>query len=83
MSTVREGQLSKAALLKLLRAVQQKAPASFPTVLLGLLEELEDNKQEPGRGQIGGKKEQIVFVSGCHHFSKNKNVKLLKKACSS
>nr|XP_033482541.1 zinc finger and BTB domain-containing protein 40 isoform X1 [Epinephelus lanceolatus] len=51
MSRVKEGQLSEEALLNLLRTVEQKAPNSFPTPLLSLVEEVEKNTQEPERDQ--------------------------------
>ncbi|XP_038551698.1 zinc finger and BTB domain-containing protein 40 isoform X1 [Micropterus salmoides] len=53
MSRVKEGQLSEGGLLRLLRTVQQKAPSSFPTPLLSLVEETEGNTQEPEGNQTG------------------------------
>ncbi len=54
MSRVKEGHLSEGALLELLRTVQQKAPSSFPTPLLSLVE---GDTQEPEGNQTGGKEE--------------------------
>ncbi|XP_041803755.1 zinc finger and BTB domain-containing protein 40 [Chelmon rostratus] len=51
MSRVKEGRLSDGALVRLLRTVQQKAPSSFPTPLLSLLEEEEGNTQGPEGNQ--------------------------------
>ncbi|XP_044068624.1 zinc finger and BTB domain-containing protein 40 isoform X2 [Siniperca chuatsi] len=53
MSRMKEGQFSEGALLRLLRTVQQKAPSSFPTPLLSLVEEVEGNTQEPEGNQTG------------------------------
>ncbi|XP_042262106.1 zinc finger and BTB domain-containing protein 40 [Thunnus maccoyii] len=58
MSRVKEEKISEGALLKLLRAVQQKAPSSFPTPLLSLLEEVEKNTQEPDTSQTAADSEQ-------------------------
>lgn len=55
MSRVKEGQLSEGALLRLLRTAQQKAPSSFPTPLLSLVEEVEGSTQEPEENPTGGK----------------------------
>lgn len=66
-SRVKEGRLGEGALLRLLRAVQQKAPSSFPTPLLSLVEEAEGNTQEPEENQSGGKEEH--FVSPCEWIS--------------
>ncbi|XP_018517266.1 zinc finger and BTB domain-containing protein 40 isoform X1 [Lates calcarifer] len=51
MGRVREGQLSKRVLFKLLRTVQQEASSSFPPSLVSLLEEEEGNTEEPKGGQ--------------------------------
>ncbi|XP_074505126.1 zinc finger and BTB domain-containing protein 40 isoform X1 [Sebastes fasciatus] len=53
LSSVKEGQLSEGALLRLLRSVQHKDPSSFPAPLLSLLEEVERNTQEPEGNQTG------------------------------
>ncbi|XP_029288483.1 zinc finger and BTB domain-containing protein 40 isoform X2 [Cottoperca gobio] len=53
MSRVKEGQLSEGALLRLLRTLHHKAPSSFPTPLLSLLEEAEKNTEEPDANQTG------------------------------
>ncbi|KAM7402792.1 hypothetical protein PAMP_018003 [Pampus punctatissimus] len=58
MSRVKEGLISEGALLRLLHDVQQKAPSSFPTPLLPLLEEVEKNTQEPDRSQTGADSKQ-------------------------
>ncbi|XP_068170955.1 zinc finger and BTB domain-containing protein 40 isoform X2 [Antennarius striatus] len=47
MSGVKDGQLSGAALLSLLRAIQEKAASCFPPSLLPLLEEPEEDMEEP------------------------------------
>ncbi|TKS70559.1 Zinc finger and BTB domain-containing protein 40 [Collichthys lucidus] len=60
MSAVKEEQLSEAALLRLLRTVQQKTSSSFPTPLLSLLDEVEGNMQEPEGNQTWGKEEHFV-----------------------
>lgn len=62
MSRVKEGRLSDGALVRLLRTVQQKAPSSFPTPLLSLLEEEEGNTQGPEGNQSAGKDEHIVTL---------------------
>ncbi|KAF7650638.1 hypothetical protein LDENG_00122920 [Lucifuga dentata] len=51
MSRVKERELSEAALLKLLRTVQQKNPSSFPKPLLSLLEDLQKQTREVDRGK--------------------------------
>ncbi|XP_054472521.1 zinc finger and BTB domain-containing protein 40 isoform X2 [Anoplopoma fimbria] len=53
VSRVKEGQLSEGALLRLLQAVQLKAPSSFPSSLLSLVEEVERNAQQPKATQTG------------------------------
>ncbi|XP_069559355.1 zinc finger and BTB domain-containing protein 40 [Brachyistius frenatus] len=53
LNRVKEGRLSEAALLKLLRAVQQKDSSSFPAALLSLLEEVEKNAEQPDGKQTG------------------------------
>lgn len=55
MSRVKEGQFEGEAFLRLLRAVQQTAPSSFPPPLCTLLEEVEGAEQEPHRNQTSGK----------------------------
>ncbi|KAM7006381.1 LOW QUALITY PROTEIN: zinc finger and BTB domain-containing protein 40 [Tautogolabrus adspersus] len=57
MSKVKEGQLSEGSLITLLRSVQQEAPSSFPTPLLALLEEAEENSHEAEENQSGGNEE--------------------------
>ncbi|KAK9528409.1 hypothetical protein VZT92_012571 [Zoarces viviparus] len=47
-------QLNEGALLRLLRAVQHKAPSSFPSPLLSLVEQVERNSQPPDGNQAGG-----------------------------
>ncbi|XP_070759034.1 zinc finger and BTB domain-containing protein 40 [Enoplosus armatus] len=54
MSRVKEGQLGEGALLRLLRAAQQKAPSSFPTPLLSLVEEAEGRTRESEGGAQTG-----------------------------
>ncbi|XP_062271983.1 zinc finger and BTB domain-containing protein 40 [Scomber scombrus] len=63
MSRVKEGQISEGAFLRLLHTVQKKAPSTFPTPLLSLLEveeeeEEERNTQEPDEGQTEADSEQ-------------------------
>uniref|UniRef100_A0A3Q0RM97 Zinc finger and BTB domain containing 40 n=1 Tax=Amphilophus citrinellus TaxID=61819 RepID=A0A3Q0RM97_AMPCI len=57
MSKVKEGQISQEGLIKLLRTVKQKASSFFPTQLLSLLEEGENNIQQRDGNQTGGKDE--------------------------
>nr|XP_046237521.1 zinc finger and BTB domain-containing protein 40 [Scatophagus argus] len=57
VGTVKEGQLTEGALLRLLRALQKKSPSCFPRPLLPLLEE-EGNPQEPQANQSGGEENQ-------------------------
>ncbi|XP_068449488.1 zinc finger and BTB domain-containing protein 40 isoform X2 [Clinocottus analis] len=53
VSRVKEGQLSEAALVRLLRGVQDKAASSFPSLLLSLVEEVERNSQQLEGNQSG------------------------------
>ncbi|XP_030585289.1 zinc finger and BTB domain-containing protein 40 isoform X1 [Archocentrus centrarchus] len=53
MSKVKEGQISQEGLIKLLRTVKQKASSFFPTQLLSLLEEGENNIQQRDGNQTG------------------------------
>ncbi|KAM3622229.1 uncharacterized protein V6R79_022168 [Siganus canaliculatus] len=55
---VKEGQLSEEALLKLLRTVQQNASSSFPSELLSLLEEAEQDAQDTVENQTGDDSEK-------------------------
>ncbi|XP_061689149.1 zinc finger and BTB domain-containing protein 40 isoform X3 [Syngnathoides biaculeatus] len=57
LGKVEKGLFSEQTLLTLLRTVQQRAPSSFPVLLLSQLEELK-NMQEPDGYQTGGGCEQ-------------------------
>lgn len=63
MSRVKEKLISEETLLRLLRTVQQKAPTCFPTPLLSLLEEVEQDTQEPDGSQTGDKTRQSLCES--------------------
>ncbi|XP_071403644.1 zinc finger and BTB domain-containing protein 40 [Centroberyx affinis] len=58
MSRVREGVLSEAGVLTLLRTVRQKAPSSFPPRLLSLLEEVERQTQQGDGWETAAASEQ-------------------------
>lgn len=52
---VRNGVISEGVLLKLLQALKQKAPSSFPALLLSLLEDVDRNPpQAEGKNQLFG-----------------------------